>query len=168
MKSQLIVVLAVLGLPFGACAEDEGNPVQAEPVEAQAVSSPDTAGQEDGKSSGKAAEIWEKTTETSERAWEATRDAASGAAGYTYEKAGDAWEATREGTGKAIEWSREKSNRAWEATREGTGKAVDWTTEKSGQTWEVTKDAAGKTGDAVKRGYESAKEKTREMVDNDE
>jgi hypothetical protein len=158
-----IVVLVVSCMSIGAHADD-GAPVRAEAVDAQSASG---SGEAEEHSAGDDAGIWEKTRDTSERAWEATRDGVSNAAGYTYEKAGEAWETTRDGTGTAIRWSREKSERAWAATKEGTGKAVDWTIEKSGQVWDATKESAGKTGDAVKRGYERTKEKAGEMVDDE-
>ena len=167
MKMYLIATLAALSLPCVAVAGDQDAPVQTEVVEAQSGTGSGDTGRTERPSSDLAAGAWDKTKETSERAWAATKEGVSSAAEYTYRKAGEAWEATKKGTGKAIRWTSEKSGRAWEATKEGAGKAAEWTRDQSGQAWDATRDTAGKTGDAVKRGYEKAKKKTEEMVDGE-
>lgn len=135
MNKHLIAALLAVALPLGASAGNhDGAPVETELVDSQSGSGAQAADQDDAGVSGKAAE-----------AWEATKEGASSAAKYTYEKA----------------------DRAWQATKSGTGRAIEWTREKSGQAWEATKDTADKTADTLKRGYDKAKEKTREMVDGE-
>ena len=78
-------------------------------------------------------EVGDSISETSGKAWQATK-----------ESSGDAWDATKETSGEAWDATKETSGEAWDATKETSGEAREATKDYSSETWDKGKKAVTK------------------------